>query len=79
MILSLYNQTKGGQIYPEGAAKLGKMLFGSTDDVLNILEKVSAVCRSVSDPDRCELAFKRLSCARDTAKKYGLIAPQEMI
>lgn len=72
-------QTKGGQVQSEGAKKLGQMLFGNNDEVLSVVEKVYAKCSTISDPDRCEVSFKRMSCARDTAQKYGLTTPREMI
>lgn len=64
---------------PEGARKLGEMLFGTNDDVLNVLEKIHAECAPISDADRCELSFKRMSCAKKVAEKHGLNAPREMI
>lgn len=73
------NKVKGGQVQPDVGLKLGQMLFGNGDHVLSALEKVHIECAPINNPDRCELAFMRMSCARDTAKKNGLNPPREMI
>ena len=64
---------------PEGARKLGQMLFGNNADVLTVLEIVHTECASLNDPDRCELSFIRMSCAKKVAEKHGLNPPREMI
>lgn len=55
------------------------MLFGNDEKGLSVVEKVQAECATIDDPDRCELAFKRMSCAKQTAQKHGFVPPREMI
>ncbi|XP_055303251.1 general odorant-binding protein 28a-like [Sitodiplosis mosellana] len=74
-----FGLTKGGQVQREGARKLGQMLFGNNDEVLSVLEIVRAECASLTDPDRCEASYKRMSCAKTVAEKHGLKTPREMI
>lgn len=63
----------------KGSLELGKMLFGSDDIVTVVLAKIRDDCAPITDPDRCELAYKRMICAKETAQKGGLVVPNEMI
>lgn len=72
-------QTKNGEVQLKGSLELGKLLFGNDDNVYVVLAKVRDECAPISDPDRCELAFKRMTCAKEIAQKGGLVVPSEMI
>lgn len=72
-------QTKNGEVQLKGSLELGKMLFGSDEKVNIVLKNIRDDCASITDPDRCELAFKRMTCAKETAQKGGLVVPNEMI
>lgn len=72
-------QIQDGQVQPAAGFELGKMLFGDNENVVSAIKKVQDECASISDADRCEMAFKRMSCAKETVKKYGLVPPREMI
>lgn len=63
----------------DGSIKVGKMLFGDGENLLPFLGKVRDECASLSEPDRCEMAFKRMTCAKGVAEKNGIVVPLEMI
>ncbi|XP_031634723.1 general odorant-binding protein 28a-like [Contarinia nasturtii] len=70
---------KDGQVQSAAGFELGKMLFGDNENVLSMIKNVQDECATITDPDRCEMAFKRMSCAKETVQKHGLTPPREMI
>lgn len=48
---------------------MAKTHFDLNDEQLAKAEKIHTTCASLTDPDKCEMAFKRIICIHQTAEK----------
>lgn len=66
-------QIKDGIVQLGPTIEIGKLTFGNDEKTVNIIKQMHEECASIQDPDRCEVAHARFTCAKNTAKKYGLV------
>lgn len=62
---------KDNQIDPEAASVIASIVYKGDDKRIHDAESIAKSCVGVSDPDRCESAFKMLLCAEKAAKAMG--------
>lgn len=65
-------QIKDGKVSVEGATAFAQKVFAGNEEKINVAIDLAKDCVEVSDPDRCEFAFKLFECTLSAATKRGL-------
>lgn len=68
----VYGQIKDGKASHEGAIEITKKVHAGDEKALAVTNQVAADCKEVADGDRCELAFKMITCSKESLIKQGL-------
>lgn len=62
---------KDGKQSPEAAIALARRLSNNNPTVVKVTTDVTRSCASVTDLNRCEMAFKMIQCSMEASKKYA--------
>lgn len=63
----------------EGLAAWAKAMFKDNEAMIKMTAEVATVCVAVTDPDRCEMAFKEMKCTHDEINKRGMTFAEYML
>lgn len=63
---------KDNKVNVEGYVGLAKMAFDNDAAKVQIANEIANACVTVTDPNRCEAAFKVLQCGEEAAKAHGV-------
>lgn len=72
-------QIKDGNVYVEGAIRLGRMIFDDNEEAIKAATEVAHECETVTDSDRCEMAMKLMNCSTHEVKRRNLGVEKLMV
>lgn len=59
-------------LHLEAVIDIAKMAFRKDEQRLAVARDIAAECSAVTDEDRCELAYKLMICAIESAASRGI-------
>lgn len=62
---------KNGKQSPETAISLARRLSNNNPMAVKLTTDVTQECATISDPHRCEMAFKMIQCSIEATKKHA--------
>lgn len=70
----IYIQITSNRADPDAAALWATVAFDGDDVRINAAREIAEGCVGVTDPDRCEAAFKIIMCGVEVATNKGYTA-----
>lgn len=64
---------KNNKLNIEATIKAIKVEFGRDPDMMRMVTEISYECADASDEDRCEAAYKIMTCTNDAAKARAIV------